>query len=85
MLTVQSIFDNLDAEEMRKARTKSNPFETIRGVFFLNRYYHRRLHLLDVYNNNIIIIIFISIEDLCCLIADYKVVLLCDFSFCNPM
>ena len=41
MFCVQSIFDNLDAEEMRKARTKANPFETIRGMFFLNRYHLR--------------------------------------------
>ncbi|GIY57075.1 cap-specific mRNA [Caerostris extrusa] len=33
----KSVFDNLEPEEMRKARTKSNPFETIRGGIFLNR------------------------------------------------
>lgn len=33
----QSVFDSLDAEEMRKARTRSNPFETIRNGIFLNR------------------------------------------------
>ena len=33
----QSIFDQLEGEEMRRARTRSNPYETIRGVFFLNR------------------------------------------------
>jgi cap1 methyltransferase len=27
----------LEEEELRKARTRSNPFETIRGAFFLNR------------------------------------------------
>ena len=27
----------LEGHEMRKARTKSNPFEIIQGVFFLNR------------------------------------------------
>ncbi len=31
------MFDRLEPEEMRKARTRSNPFETIRGVFFQNR------------------------------------------------
>ena len=31
------MFDNLEAEEMRKARTHSNPFELIRGVMFQNR------------------------------------------------
>ena len=33
----KSIFDVLEEEELRKARTRSNPFETIRGAFFLNR------------------------------------------------
>lgn len=36
-LLLQNVFDKLDPEEMRKARTRSNPFETIRGGFFLNR------------------------------------------------
>jgi cap1 methyltransferase len=31
------VFDNLQEDEMRRARTRSNPFETIRGAFFLNR------------------------------------------------
>ena len=35
---IQSIFDNLEDEEMRRARTRSNPYETIRGVIFQNRY-----------------------------------------------
>ncbi|KAK0163021.1 hypothetical protein PV327_006737 [Microctonus hyperodae] len=33
----KSIFDKFDKHEMRRARTRSNPFETIRGVFFQNR------------------------------------------------
>lgn len=33
----KTIFDSLDKLEMRKARTRSNPFETIRTVHFLNR------------------------------------------------
>merc|ERR1740128_82100 len=33
----KSIFDELEPEELRKARSRSNPFETIRGAFFLNR------------------------------------------------
>ncbi|XP_043285238.1 cap-specific mRNA (nucleoside-2'-O-)-methyltransferase 1-like [Venturia canescens] len=33
----KSVFDNLDKNEMRRARTRSNPFETIRGSIFLNR------------------------------------------------
>lgn len=37
VLAQKSIFDNLGADDMRKARTKSNPFETIRGAMFLNR------------------------------------------------
>lgn len=37
VLSSKSIFDNLGAVDMRRARTRSNPFETIRGAFFLNR------------------------------------------------
>ncbi|KAI0216550.1 Cap-specific mRNA (nucleoside-2'-O-)-methyltransferase 1 [Lamellibrachia satsuma] len=37
VLKGKSVFDNLESEEMRRARTRSNAFETIRGVFFLNR------------------------------------------------
>ncbi|KYQ54327.1 Cap-specific mRNA (nucleoside-2'-O-)-methyltransferase 1 [Trachymyrmex zeteki] len=33
----KTIFDKLDKAEMRKARTRSNPYETIRCVNFLNR------------------------------------------------
>ena len=33
----QSVFDQLQPEEMRRARSRSNPFESIKGVFFLNR------------------------------------------------
>ena len=33
----KSVFDQLEGHEMRKARTRSNPFEVIQGVFFLNR------------------------------------------------
>ena len=37
VLKCKSIFDRLEADELRKARTRSNPFETIRSVIFLNR------------------------------------------------
>ncbi|PSN40784.1 hypothetical protein C0J52_07193 [Blattella germanica] len=37
VLSSKSVFDKLEPEEMRRARTRSNPFETIRGGFFLNR------------------------------------------------
>ena len=37
VLRCKSVFDRLEPEELRKARTRSNPFETIRGAFFLNR------------------------------------------------
>lgn len=37
ILKSKSIFDSLGADDMRRARTKSNPFETIRGNIFLNR------------------------------------------------
>ncbi|KAL5008105.1 hypothetical protein ScPMuIL_013686 [Solemya velum] len=37
VLNGKNVFDTLEPEEMRRARTRSNPYETIRGVFFLNR------------------------------------------------
>ncbi|XP_002738079.1 cap-specific mRNA (nucleoside-2'-O-)-methyltransferase 1-like [Saccoglossus kowalevskii] len=37
LLACKSTFDKLDSEEMRQARTRSNPYETIRGGIFLNR------------------------------------------------
>ncbi|KAI8784467.1 cap-specific mRNA (nucleoside-2-O-)-methyltransferase 1 [Biomphalaria glabrata] len=37
VLNGKSVFDVLEPEEMRRARTRSNPYETIRGAFFLNR------------------------------------------------
>ncbi|CAN7937793.1 unnamed protein product, partial [Ixodes hexagonus] len=37
VLECKNIFDRLEPEEMRRARTRSNPFETIRGGIFLNR------------------------------------------------
>ncbi|KZC07705.1 PREDICTED: cap-specific mRNA (nucleoside-2'-O-)-methyltransferase 1 [Dufourea novaeangliae] len=33
----KSVFDNLDSIEMRNARRRCNPYETIYGAFFLNR------------------------------------------------
>lgn len=37
VLAQKTIFDNLGADDMRNARTRSNPFETIRGAIFQNR------------------------------------------------
>lgn len=37
VLNGKNVFDQLEPEEMRRARTRSNPYETIRGAFFLNR------------------------------------------------
>lgn len=37
VLDSKSIFDNLSANDRRRARTNSNSFETLRGAFFLNR------------------------------------------------
>lgn len=37
ILSSKNIFDELDGEELRKARARSNPYETIRGVIFQNR------------------------------------------------
>uniref|UniRef100_A0A8D3DRQ6 Cap-specific mRNA (nucleoside-2'-O-)-methyltransferase 1 n=1 Tax=Scophthalmus maximus TaxID=52904 RepID=A0A8D3DRQ6_SCOMX len=37
VLRCKSVFDDLEGEEMRRARTRSNAYETIRGGVFLNR------------------------------------------------
>ncbi|KAJ8045693.1 Cap-specific mRNA (nucleoside-2'-O-)-methyltransferase 1 [Holothuria leucospilota] len=37
LLIQKSTFDNLEGEEMRQGRTRSNPFETIRNAIFQNR------------------------------------------------
>ncbi|XP_011862622.1 PREDICTED: cap-specific mRNA (nucleoside-2'-O-)-methyltransferase 1 [Vollenhovia emeryi] len=37
ILACKTVFDKLDKVELRKARTRSNPYETIRTVNFLNR------------------------------------------------
>lgn len=37
VLSSKSAFDELDGNDMRRARTRSNPFETIRGSIFQNR------------------------------------------------
>lgn len=37
ILTSKTIFDQIDRNEFRRARTRCNPFETIRGSIFLNR------------------------------------------------
>ncbi|CAG03561.1 unnamed protein product, partial [Tetraodon nigroviridis] len=37
LLRCKSVFDTLEGEEMRRARTRSNPYEVIRGGIFLNR------------------------------------------------
>ncbi|XP_003706538.1 cap methyltransferase 1 [Megachile rotundata] len=37
VINAKSIFDHLDDVEIRRARTRCNPYETIRGAFFLNR------------------------------------------------
>jgi len=34
---LQTVFDELEGFEMRKARTRSNPYELIKGAIFLNR------------------------------------------------
>lgn len=34
VVTCKTVFDDLEGEEMRQARTRSNPYESIRGVFF---------------------------------------------------
>lgn len=37
ILDSKSVFDSLKSDDMRRARTRSNPFETIRGNIFQNR------------------------------------------------
>lgn len=37
VLAQKTVFDNLGADDMRNARTRSNPFETIGSATFLNR------------------------------------------------
>ncbi|XP_043251108.1 cap-specific mRNA (nucleoside-2'-O-)-methyltransferase 1 [Colletes gigas] len=37
IINSKTVFNNLDRVEMRRARTRSNPYETIRGSIFLNR------------------------------------------------
>ncbi|GAB6022154.1 FtsJ methyltransferase domain-containing protein 2, variant 2 [Chamberlinius hualienensis] len=37
VLKAKTVLDSMEGDELRKARTRSNPYETIRGVFFLNR------------------------------------------------
>ena len=37
VLSAKTVFDVLEGEELMKARSRSNPFETIRGALFLNR------------------------------------------------
>ncbi|XP_031833970.1 cap methyltransferase 1 isoform X2 [Nomia melanderi] len=37
IINSKAVFDKLDNVEMRHARTRCNPYETIRGAFFLNR------------------------------------------------
>lgn len=37
VLAQKTVFDNLGADDMRNARTRSNPFETINNAIFLNR------------------------------------------------
>ena len=37
-LPIQSVFDELGEKEFLNARLRSNPFESIKGVIFQNRY-----------------------------------------------
>ncbi|KAK1130818.1 hypothetical protein K0M31_018927 [Melipona bicolor] len=37
VINAKTVFDRLDSVEKRRARTRCNPYETIRGAFFLNR------------------------------------------------
>lgn len=48
--TSQSVFDALDGKELMKARSRANPFEHIRGVFFLNRAAMKMANMDAVFN-----------------------------------
>ncbi|VDN49976.1 unnamed protein product [Gongylonema pulchrum] len=41
MLEAKSVFDELDVRDLRDARTRANPYETIGSAFFQNRYCFR--------------------------------------------
>ncbi|XP_036447172.1 LOW QUALITY PROTEIN: cap-specific mRNA (nucleoside-2'-O-)-methyltransferase 1 [Colossoma macropomum] len=51
LLRCKSVFDDLEGEEMRRARTRSNPYETIRGAFFLNRAAMKMANMDHVFDN----------------------------------
>ncbi|XP_066558976.1 cap-specific mRNA (nucleoside-2'-O-)-methyltransferase 1 isoform X2 [Amia ocellicauda] len=51
VLKCKSVFDDLEGEEMRRARTRSNPYETIRGAFFLNRAAMKMANIDHVFDN----------------------------------
>ncbi|XP_048830226.1 cap-specific mRNA (nucleoside-2'-O-)-methyltransferase 1-like isoform X1 [Brienomyrus brachyistius] len=51
LLRCKSIFDDLEGEEMRRARTRSNPYETIRGGIFLNRAAMKMANIDHVFDN----------------------------------
>uniref|UniRef100_A0A7M4EUI6 Cap-specific mRNA (nucleoside-2'-O-)-methyltransferase 1 n=1 Tax=Crocodylus porosus TaxID=8502 RepID=A0A7M4EUI6_CROPO len=51
VLQCKSVFDELDGDEMRRARTRSNPYEMIRGVFFLNRAAMKMANMDYVFDN----------------------------------
>ncbi|KAK6488700.1 cap-specific mRNA (nucleoside-2'-O-)-methyltransferase 1-like isoform X1 [Huso huso] len=51
VLRCKSVFDELEGEEMRRARTRSNPYETIRGAFFLNRAAMKMANIDHVFDN----------------------------------
>lgn len=38
MLEAKSVFDQLDDRDLRDARTRANPYETIGPAFFQNRF-----------------------------------------------
>lgn len=51
LLRCKTVFDDLEGEEMRRARTRSNPYETIRGAFFLNRAAMKMANIDHVFDN----------------------------------
>ncbi|XP_063235254.1 cap-specific mRNA (nucleoside-2'-O-)-methyltransferase 1-like isoform X1 [Bacillus rossius redtenbacheri] len=51
VLSEKNVFDNLDGYELRKARSRSNPFETIRGGMFLNRAAMKMANMDRVFDN----------------------------------
>uniref|UniRef100_A0A915PVM5 Cap-specific mRNA (nucleoside-2'-O-)-methyltransferase 1 n=1 Tax=Setaria digitata TaxID=48799 RepID=A0A915PVM5_9BILA len=50
MLDAKSVFDQLDVRDLREARTRANPYETVGSVFFQNRAAMKMANLDRIYD-----------------------------------